>query len=134
LREFSVSELADLLGQSRLRNAACGVTGLLVYAGGNFMQVLEGPEAAVEQTFARIQGDSRHKGLIVLLRCKVSDRYFAQWSMAFERIRAGEDLARIAGCADLQELRQTDLESSAYKLIRSFACNMMTAHPRPRTH
>ena len=56
--DFSPEELTDLLAVSRARNAAAGVTGLLVYKGGNFLQALEGPEDAVRATMQRISAIS----------------------------------------------------------------------------
>ncbi|HVJ55034.1 MAG TPA: BLUF domain-containing protein [Aliidongia sp.] len=79
---FSDVDLAQLLHQSRSNNGAQGVTGLLLHVGGNFMQVLEGTRAAVEQTFERIAADTRHHNLLVLLRFDLPERQFPDWSMA----------------------------------------------------
>jgi hypothetical protein len=118
------TELADMLLSARVRNAASGVTGMLVYAGGNFMQVLEGPPLEVRRTLTRIRRDPRHTGLIVLLETEVSERYFPQWSMAFECFRHRDELTQIPGYQDLRNLSRQDLESTAHRLIRSFMSHM----------
>ena len=75
-------DIADILGASRRNNAGAGVTGMLIYCDGNFIQALEGPPDAVETTMARIQRDSRHHQVIRLLEYAAPDRDFAQWAMA----------------------------------------------------
>jgi len=80
---FSAKELDDLLAHSRARNRANGVTGIMLYAGGSFMQYLEGPKAAVQQTYDRIKADRRHYGIMELIRMDISKREFKDWSMGF---------------------------------------------------
>ena len=48
---FSAKELDALLASSRARNAENGVTGVMLYARGSFMQYLEGPKQAVLETY-----------------------------------------------------------------------------------
>jgi len=55
-----------LAAESRLRNAEVGVTGAMLFAGLHFVQVLEGPAAAVEAIFDRICCDLRHSGIAVV--------------------------------------------------------------------
>ena len=80
---FSSRELTDLLRVSQRNNTSDGVTGMLVYRKGNFMQVLEGPEEAVLRVHHRIAVDPRHSGLITLLEGPVPRRQFGEWSMGF---------------------------------------------------
>lgn len=86
---FGTAELDALLELSRRKNAECGVTGMLVYRDGDFLQILEGPEQAVRQTFGRIAADPRHSGAIVIDDTPVSAREFADWWMGFQRIDGG---------------------------------------------
>lgn len=51
---FSKAELLSLLTKSRENNSKVGLTGLLIYKDGSFMQVLEGEETAVLATHERI--------------------------------------------------------------------------------
>ena len=82
-QEFSLAQLAELLAAARAQNAQVGVTGLLLYHEGSFLQLLEGPSEAVDDTFFRIERDPRHSGVHVLLRGRVESREFDQWSMGF---------------------------------------------------
>jgi hypothetical protein len=78
--------LSDLLKKSPARNAAAGITGLLLYKDGQFMQVLEGPEAAVKQTFDQISRRPEHHGIMVLIEEHTTERQFTDWSMAFQNL------------------------------------------------
>ncbi len=49
--EMSDADLESLLSASRERNGKLGITGILVYSGGSFMQVLEGSASTVEDLF-----------------------------------------------------------------------------------
>lgn len=81
---LSDEELLDILKISRENNSGKDITGLLLYKGGNFMQVLEGPEEAVEALYKKIEADPRHKDCSVLSREQISARQFPAWQMAFQ--------------------------------------------------
>lgn len=83
---LAVPELLGLLADIRPRNEALGLSGLLLYSGGNVIQVLEGPEDAVESTFATIAADPRHQDVIVMLREPIEERAFPDWSMGFRDV------------------------------------------------
>lgn len=80
---FTPEELVDLLKQSHEKNARLGITGMLLYKDGNFMQVLEGDEAAVRGLYETIRRDPRHHDVITLLEEEVPQREFSEWSMGF---------------------------------------------------
>ena len=79
-------ELLDILKASRENNSSRDVTGLLLYKGGNFMQVLEGPDDVVEALYEMIKTDPRHKDVFVLSREQISNRQFPAWEMAFQNL------------------------------------------------
>jgi hypothetical protein len=81
--EIDRNSLLDILSVSRDRNSQVGVTGALLYDQQTFIQVLEGEERAVEETFQRIANDSRHTDVIVISRFHIPSRQFANWSMGF---------------------------------------------------
>ena len=85
---FSDTELRALLVQARVNNERAGITGMLLYKDGNFMQVLEGDEAAVRALFARINADRRHRGVVIIDNGQAPARQFGAWSMAFFDLNA----------------------------------------------
>lgn len=77
------ASVRQILEASQRNNRVIGVTGALMFNGGAFAQVLEGPRSGVEETFERIQRDERH-GEVTVLQCgPVEARGFPDWSMAF---------------------------------------------------
>lgn len=93
---FSQAALLALLEISRRNNEPAGITGLLLYRDGNFMQVLEGEDTAVTTTHARINKDERHDGLITLLKEPIPQRDFGDWSMGFRNLDSME-IRSVAG-------------------------------------
>lgn len=87
-RQLSEEALAALLMQARANNARHGVTGVLLYNDGNFMQLLQGPEDAVRNIFAAIKADARHHMVISIVDETGLPREFADWSMACGRLDA----------------------------------------------
>lgn len=85
-REWTSEELLRLLHGARQRNTALGITGMLGYNTGTFLQLLEGPPARVRGLLRRIEEDPRHGQLTVLLERPVSTRFFPDWSMGFQQI------------------------------------------------
>ena len=75
--------LATLLAESRARNAADGITGMLLYTDGSFIQVLEGRPAAVRASYARIRVDARHTRVTTVFEEESAGRDFAEWTMGF---------------------------------------------------
>ena len=82
------AELEGLLRGAREHNAQQGITGILLYGDGNFMQLLEGPEEAVAGLYARIRRDPRHHMVTTILEERGRGREFSEWSMAYRRIDA----------------------------------------------
>lgn len=62
-------------------NSAQGVTGVLCFSEGIFLQVLEGGRSAVNRLYNRIAGDPRHTDVELLSYEEISERRFAAWSM-----------------------------------------------------
>jgi len=74
-------ELAAILRQSKSHNPSVGVTGVLCYSGGIFLQVLEGGRSAVNRLYNRIATDPRHTDVELLSYQEIDERRFAGWSM-----------------------------------------------------
>jgi len=74
-------ELVTILRQSKTHNPTIGVTGVLCFSGGIFLQVLEGGRSAVNRLYNRITADPRHTDVELLLYEEIGERRFASWSM-----------------------------------------------------
>jgi len=80
---FEASILSSILIEARRCNARDGITGALICRDDLYLQLLEGPEKAVERTYARICADDRHVEVRRLTRRMVADdaRMFGAWAM-----------------------------------------------------
>lgn len=70
-----------ILTQSRNYNPTCGITGILCYGGGIFLQAIEGGRMAVSELYGHIQRDARHKDVVLLHYEEISERRFGGWTM-----------------------------------------------------
>lgn len=84
LKDFTSTDLADLLAQSRRANEQDGLTGLLVYRDGRFLQLLEGADDTVRATMHAIETDMRHGQIRVLLEEHIDAPRFPDWTMGYE--------------------------------------------------
>jgi hypothetical protein len=74
-------ELVAILRKSKANNPGLGVTGVLCFSEGIFLQVLEGGRSAVNRLYNRIASDSRHADVELLCYEEIGERHFAGWSM-----------------------------------------------------
>lgn len=85
--------LNSLLEQSKKNNDRLGITGVLLYKEGNFIQLIEGEERTVRDLFEVIKKDARHKTVVKLLDASVGSRIFPEWSMGFCNMHERESRA-----------------------------------------
>jgi acylphosphatase len=125
---FSKPDLQALLEQARKNNTKLGLTGMLLYKDGNFMQVLEGEKEAVSKLVDTIERDPRHKGVLVLLRGTSEERLFPDWTMGFRDL-TGQAAATTPGYTDFMNAPLTGAEFSSdpnrcLRLLLLFKKNM----------
>ena len=77
----SADAIEAILTQSRQYNPTCGITGILCYGGGIFLQAIEGGRMAVSELYGHIQKDVRHKDVVLLHFEEISERRFGGWTM-----------------------------------------------------
>ena len=77
-------DLERILESSVKNNKPRGITGMLLYFGGGFLQVLEGEETEINAMYRKIESDPRHQGIVVIERTPVEMRSFPSWSMGFK--------------------------------------------------
>lgn len=83
IRVFEEKVLKELLEQSRRNNQRDGITGMLLYDSGTFIQYIEGPCEPLLACWERIKADPRHRGIIKVAEEPIEARLFADWSMGF---------------------------------------------------
>ncbi|HEX8915635.1 MAG TPA: BLUF domain-containing protein, partial [Humisphaera sp.] len=80
-RPIGPAELAGIVRTSQQNNATKGITGLLVCAGGQFFQALEGDPLRVSALYNHIRADPRHTNAVRLQFKPIGTRLFAEWGM-----------------------------------------------------
>jgi hypothetical protein len=92
--DLQASDLEAIHRTAREQNALDGITGLLVFNGTHFLQIIEGAEDAIEDLVERLRKDPRHNGFEIRDRRQVDARSFPDWSMELVRVNAGYFAAR----------------------------------------
>lgn len=82
-RAMSENDITKILSVSRINNSLFNVSGMLLYRDGTFLQVLEGNDADLSQTYARIRKDRRHYDCRLLVEEAIIQRAFRGWEMAY---------------------------------------------------
>lgn len=96
---LSEADLVEILKKAREKNSRLGITGMLLYRDGFFIQCLEGEKSAVEELYAVIKLDKRHKNVLTVSQTKIAERTFQDWTMGFSRI-SNTDLNNLDGYQD----------------------------------
>ena len=95
---LTYEDLDHILVSARQRNLSEGITGMLLYYRGEFVQILEGEKESVENVYEKFIGpDSRHTALNKVCENTISHRSFSQWSMGF--VGAAELESRVPSSA-----------------------------------
>jgi hypothetical protein len=96
--EMGRADLEQMLEESRLRNVKRGITGVLVYTDGVFLQVLEGERDDVDDLMTSLRRDPRHRNVTVIHEGEIDRPAFPTWRMACLSPRPDE----VAGWAGLE--------------------------------
>jgi hypothetical protein len=84
--EFREHEIPELLKQARSANEKRDITGMLLYIGGSFFQLLEGEATRVDSLYTTISRDARHTKVTEIIREPILERDFAGWTMGFSTV------------------------------------------------
>lgn len=99
VKDMPDDDLKLLLKFARQKNERLGVTGMLLYRDGFFMQALEGEEEAVNTLFERIRRDTRHRDVLLVFKEPVKARAFPDWTMGFNKLDTAT-LEKLEGFSD----------------------------------
>ncbi|MGZ8162925.1 MAG: phosphate-starvation-inducible PsiE family protein [Methylobacter sp.] len=118
-RPMTTDDLMDILNNARLNNVCMGVSGMLLYTGTEFIQILEGEEKVIEELLDTIKKDSRHRDFRIIEKKKITAREYADWTMGFKRV----DKEEVRDIPGLNKFFDTDLsggiDTNKLKLINN---------------
>ena len=81
--DSSSDSLTDIYDISQKNNSESGISGCLLIGSDSYLQLLEGPDSAVEKLYSKIKVDSRHKKVKKLFEQHIEEKSFSSWSMKF---------------------------------------------------
>lgn len=84
--DLTARDLADILEVARRRNALEGITGLLIFNGVRFLQVVEGDEEAIRHLAEILRRDPRHTAFEIQDERLVEERSFPDWTMKLVQV------------------------------------------------
>ncbi|MEQ8773400.1 MAG: BLUF domain-containing protein [Erythrobacter sp.] len=78
---FDSAMLAGILSAARRNNRANGITGALICRQDMYIQLVEGPDEAIDALYQRILADDRHTELKLAMSAEVEERMVPEWDM-----------------------------------------------------
>ena len=86
--DLTAEDLQDIHRAARESNALDGITGLLIFNGTRFLQIIEGSRQAIDDLVERLRRDPRHSGFEIRDERVIEQRSFPDWSMELVRVEA----------------------------------------------
>lgn len=108
------NQLLDILHSSRIHNSALNISGVLLYAEGTFIQLLEGRDTIIDALYKRIQADERHNNIVTLINETIAEKSFGEWLMGFAVTDASKT-EKLAGY--LKSIDQLDLDNKGAEAV-----------------
>ena len=134
MRPMSTEDLMQILNSARLNNIQLGVSGMLLFTGSEFIQILEGEEKVIEELLATIKQDPRHRDFRIIEKKKITAREYADWTMGFKRVDK-DDLRDTPG---LNKIFDTDLsgeiDHNKLKLINNLLNHFRNVGKKKNIH
>jgi Sensors of blue-light using FAD len=81
MNDLDYGDLKDIMTKSQKNNQPVGITGILCFGNGYFLQILEGHRQEISKTYNRIIQDTRHCDTEIIEFQEVEARLFTDWSM-----------------------------------------------------
>ena len=113
--DWTDEAIDELLERSKRNNATRKITGAMIYANGYFMQLIEGPQIAVDELYSAIEADPRHEVLSLIHNQEIKDRHFSDWAMEY---RDSDDL----GDRALMTIHAAKQDNERFPVIHFLEC------------
>jgi hypothetical protein len=92
--DLAAEDLEAIHRSAREINALEGISGLLIFNGTHFLQVIEGAPQAIDELVERLRRDPRHSALEIRDEREIAERSFPDWSMEMVLVSASYFEAR----------------------------------------
>ncbi len=123
-KEFDAANIGEFLSIIQNANKQLGITGLLIFDGEHFLQVLEGRFSVISKLMSSIQLDPRHSHVVTLLKEPIPKREYEQWAMQLLAKRP-ESMAKIIDETErlakiLEQYQEGDSVSRSRLIAKAF--------------
>ncbi|MFL6734320.1 MAG: BLUF domain-containing protein [Sphingomicrobium sp.] len=126
--DLDMSDLEAIYGSARHLNALDGITGLLVFNGNRFLQIIEGSEQAIDDLIERLRRDRRHSGLEIRDQRDIEERAFPGWSMELVRVSTDYSEAKEAVSGRLPDAVPPLIRERLLAMTESISGNVDMRH------
>ena len=107
-------DVESILAAARTNNPLQGLSGVLIFNGTTFMQILEGVAPAIDELIARLKQDKRHSNMSIRDERPIAQRTFPNWAMAYLQMENGT----FVGEAEVEKLLRRDLPEPVRNIVR----------------
>ena len=130
-------ELRRINAVASTANSRVGITGILLYKAGNFLQVLEGNALVLNRLFNKISTDPRHSHVVRLAILQAELRLFEKWNMGLLNLDEHTELDRAVFDDVIRRLRVAQPEEpnashqailELTRLFQRYDAPLATAH------
>ena len=119
--DLAATDIEAIHRTARELNALDGVTGLLIFNGTHFLQIIEGAPDAIDELVERLRRDQRHSGLEIRDQHEVEQRSFPDWSMELVKVSAGYFEAKDAISARLPATIAPDVRERIIRMTEAIS-------------
>jgi hypothetical protein len=86
--DLTAGDIEAIHRTARDVNALEGISGLLIFNGTHFLQIIEGAPEAIDELVERLRRDPRHGSIEIRDQREIAERNFPDWSMELVRVSA----------------------------------------------
>lgn len=88
--------IVSIIESAQDNNTEHDITGVLLYDGEHFLQVMEGDRRYVSDLYADILSDPRHRNVTTIHEGRIRERVFGGWGMAYRRVEEDSQILQLA--------------------------------------
>lgn len=116
----SPDSLKILFQKAEENNSKKGITGILIYKNKNFLQVFEGENKVVDETFKRIACDKRHANIFKIIDNDIGERFFADYNYGFTVINDKATIRQLQEYLDWLKNADNKIANEIVTLVKNF--------------
>ncbi len=120
--DLRLDELEAIILSARINNPLQGISGVLIFNGSAFMQILEGVPSEVDELAQRLAADKRHTNMSIRHEQPLAARSFPDWAMAYLKLDDGTFI----GEAQVERALRRDLPESIRNVVLGLVHKVMT--------